>query len=168
MYFVSLYATKELHFTIEQIVILLVIVQVVAVFATAFLGLIAKRWGEIRLLVFCSAVWTIIVFLMYFLSDIRYYYYISALTGLVVGATPAIGRGLLSKIIPREKRAEMFGFNSLASRVAVIVGPIVFGIVASLGGMRLALLTVLPFFAVGAGLFLWLGANIQRWQSECT
>jgi MFS-type transporter involved in bile tolerance (Atg22 family) len=60
---------------------------------------------------------------MYTQSDYEQYYVIASLTGLVIGSTPALSRGYLSKIIPPEKRAELFGFNALASRIAALIGP---------------------------------------------
>ena len=166
VYFVSLFAKNGLGFTIEEIVKLLVIVQVVGIFATAIMCWLAERLGEIRLLVFCSVIWVVIVFLMYFNTDYNAYFYISLLTGVVVGSTPAIARGFLGKIVPIDKRAELFGFNSFASRIATLMGPVIFGVVASSWNMKIALLTVIPFFAVGVIMLLYLGANFKRWERE--
>ena len=165
VYFVSLFAKVSLGFSIEQIVGLLLIVQFVGIFATTFMCWIAEKFGEIRLLIFCSIIWVVIIFLMFFFSSYKSFLYISALTGIVIGSTPAIARGFLGKIIPTEKRAELFGFNTLANRMATLIGPLVFGIAASLWNMRIALFTVLPFFVVGAFLLVYLSMNLKRWQN---
>ena len=49
---------------------------------------------------------------MYFNTNYNAYFTSPLLTGLVVGSTPAIARGFLGKIVPMDKRAELFGFNS--------------------------------------------------------
>jgi len=165
VYFVSLFAKVSLEFSIEQIVVLLLTVQFVGIFATVFMCWIAEKLGEIKLLIFCSIIWIVIIFLIFFYSSYKSFLYISALTGIVIGSTPAIARGFLAKIIPTEKRAELFGFNTLASRIATLIGPLVFGIAASLWNMRIALLTVLPFFVVGVILLFYLRANFRRWQN---
>lgn len=165
VYFVSLFAKVSLGFSIEQIVVLLLIVQVVGIFATAIICWLAQRFGEIKFLIFCSMIWIVIIFLMFFFSSYRSFVYISALTGIVVGSTPAIARGFLGSIIPVEKRAELFGFNTFASRIATLIGPILFGITSSLWNMKIALFTVVPFFAVGVILLVYLGVNFRRWQS---
>ena len=165
VYFVSLFAKVNLGFSIEQIVFLLLIVQGVGIFATAIMCWLAEKFGEIKFLVFCSMIWVVIIFLMFFFSTYRPFIYISALTGIVIGSTPAIARGFLGKIIPTDKRAELFGFNTFASRIATLIGPIVFGIASYLWNMKIALFTVVPFFAVGAILFVYLGVNFRRWQS---
>ncbi len=164
VYFVSLFAKVNLGFSIKQIVVLLLIVQGVGIFATAIICWLAQRFGEIKFLIFCSMIWIVIIFLMFFFSSYRSFVYISALTGIVVGSTPAIARGFLGSIIPVEKRAELFGFNTFASRIATLIGPIIFGIVSSLWNMKIALFTVVPFFAVGVILLVYLGVNFRRWQ----
>lgn len=165
VYFVSLFAKVNLGFSIEEIVVLLLIVQGVGIFATAIMCWLAEKFGEIKFLVFCSMIWVVIIFLMFFFSTYRPFIYISALTGIVIGSTPAIARGFLGKIIPTDKRAELFGFNTFASRIATLIGPIVFGIASYLWNMKIALFTVVPFFVVGAILFVYLGVNFRRWQS---
>lgn len=149
VYFTALFAKKELGFNIGQIVTLLLVVQFVAIPFTIFFCWVGEKKGEIPMLIFCSFIWCAIVALMYVNNDYGKYFLISALTGLVIGSTPALARGFLSKIIPTEKRAELFGFNSFASRIATIAGPVLFGIFSVKYDMRIALLTVLPFFGIG-------------------
>ena len=165
VYFVSLFAKVSLRFSIEQIVVLLLIVQGVGIFATAIMGWLAEKFGEIRFLILCSITWIIIILLMYRLGDYNSFRYIAALTGIVVGSTPAIARGFLGKIIPTDKRAELFGFNTLASRIATLIGPLAFGIAASLWNMKIALFTVVPFFAVGVILLVYFSVNFRKWQN---
>lgn len=163
VYFIALFAKKELGFSLNQIVMLLLIVQSVGIFATALMGWLADRFGELRILILCSAMWVIIVVLMYFNTDYDFYIAIAALTGLVVGSTPAVARGFLGKVVPPEKRAELFGFNSFASRIATLIGPLIFGVVASAWNMKVALFTVIPFFVIGVLILLYLSANFRRW-----
>lgn len=165
VYFVSLYTKVSLGFSIEQIVMLLLIVQGVGIFATAIVSQLAEKFGEIRVLILCSIIWIIIILLIFFKGDYNSFLYISALTGIVIGSTPAIARGLLGKIIPTEKRAEFFGFNTFASRIATLIGPLIYGIAASIWNMKVALFTVIPFFIIGAILLVYLQINFRRWQN---
>jgi UMF1 family MFS transporter len=165
IYFVSLFAKVNLGFTIEQIVVLLLIVQGVGIFATAIMSWLAEKFGEIRFLILCSIIWIILSFLIFFSDDYNSFRFIAALTGMVVGSTPAIARGFFGKIVSVEKRAELFGFNTLAGRIATLIGPLVFGIVASFWNMKIAILTVVPFFAIGTILLIYLNVNFKRWQN---
>ena len=141
---------------------LLLIVQFVAVPATVILCWLGEKKGEVKFIIFCTILWCLIVVLMFFYSSYQYYYFIAAATGLVIGSTPALGRGYLSKIIPKEKRAELFGFNAFASKIATIFGPVVFGFVSVRLNMRIALLTVIPFFVIGVILLLFLQNQIKK------
>ena len=49
-----------------------------------------------------------------------------------------------------------------ASRIATLMGPVIFGVVASSWNMKIALLTVIPFFAVGVIMLLYLGTNFKE------
>lgn len=162
VYFTALFAKKELGFDMGQIVTLLVIVQFVAVPFTIIFCWMGEKKGEIPMLIMCSFIWCAIVALMYFNNDYNQYLIISGLTGLVIGSTPALSRGFLSKIIPTEKRAELFGFNSFAGRIATIVGPVLFGIFSVKYNMRIALLSVLPFFGIGMLILMKLYTMIKK------
>lgn len=165
VYFVSLFAKVNLGFTIEQIVGLLLIVQGIGIPATAMMGWLAEKFGEIKFLILCSILWIVISFLIFFSSDYASFRIVAYLTGIVIGSTPAIARGFLGKIIPVEKRAEFFGFNTLAGRMATLIGPLIFGFVSFLLNMKIAILTVIPFFTLGAILLVYLHVNFRRWQS---
>lgn len=165
VYFVSLFAKVNLGFTIEQIVVLLLTVQCIGIPATAMMGWLAEKVGEIRFLILCSILWIVISFLIFFSSDYASFRIVAYLTGIVIGSTPAIARGFLGKIIPIEKRAEFFGFNTLAGRIATLIGPLVFGIATFLWNMRIAVLTVVPFFVVGTILLIYLNVNFKRWKN---
>jgi UMF1 family MFS transporter len=61
----------------------------------------------------------------------------------------------------------MFGFYSISEKFAGIVGPLLFGIVAQATGQgRYAVLTLLPFFAVGG--WLLLTVDLERGRSRVT
>lgn len=150
VYFVSLFTERELGFSLSQIVNLFVIVQIVALFATIAMGWLAERYGDVEMLIVCCVIWTVIILCIFVVEDYHSFRYISAATGFVIGSTPAIARGYLAKVIPRDKRAEFFGFNSLAGRLATLIGPLMFGVVSSFGNRNIALLTILPFFVIGA------------------
>jgi len=164
VYFVALFAKEALGFNTGQIVLLLLLVQGVGVLATAIISWIAEKVGEIRVLIVCSGLWIVISILIYFSRSYESFVIIAALTGLVIGSTPAIARGFLGKNIPKERRAELFGFNTFAGRIATLLGPLIYSIASVFLGMRTAIFTVLPFFIVGGIILLYLKANLKKWQ----
>ena len=164
IYFISLFAKINLKFNINQIVELLLTVQGVGIFATVLVSWLAEKYGEIRYLIICSALWILIIILMFLSDEYRSFLFIAALSGVVLGSTPAIARGYFGKIIPVDQRAEFYGFNTLVSRVAAIIGPLVFGLASSIWDMRIALLTIIPFLLTGVVLLIYLSNKNEEWQ----
>lgn len=166
VYFVALLTKEVLGFSIEQIVTIFLLVQIVGIFGTGLMCWLAEKFGEILFLIICSILLGLITIMGFFAYDYNAFIYIAILTGFVVGSTPAIARGFIGKIIPENRRAEFFGFNTFAGRLATLVGPIIFGITSVIWNMRIALLTVTPFFIVGSILLIYLKSNYDRWLSE--
>jgi len=164
VYFVALFAKEALGFNTGQIVLLLLLVQGVGILATAIISWIAEKVGEIRVLIACSGLWIVISILIYLSRSYESFVIIAALTGLVIGSTPAIARGFLGKSVPKERRAELFGFNTFAGRIATLLGPLIYSIASVFLGMRTAIFTVLPFFIVGGIILLYLKANLKKWK----
>jgi UMF1 family MFS transporter len=72
---------------------------------------------------------------------------------MVQGGTQALSRSLFASMIPPHKSGEFFGFFSIFEKFAGIFGPLIFaGAIAATGSSRSAILSVIAFFAVGAGL----------------
>ena len=70
---------------------------------------------------------------------------------LVQGGSQALSRSLFTTMVPTSKSSEFFGFYSVSGKFGNIIGPLVFAIVADwTGGGRLAILSLVFFFVVGA------------------
>lgn len=108
-------------------------------------------------------IWTLIVWLVIVVGFVvadteQHYYVLSGVVGLVIGSTPALGRAVLAVLVEREHAAEIFGFNAFGNRVSSVLGPILFGVIASTtGNQRIAVLSLLVFFGAG----LWILANVK-------
>jgi len=147
VYFTSIYAATTLGFESTQILMLFLVVQLVGVPASIMGGVAADRFGHKRVLYLLLGLWVSLCIGFAFCSGIAAFYLLSVGTGLVIGTTPAIYRSFLSDFVPRDKVAELYGFNSFASRASSIIGPLLFGGIASVSGsQRPAMLSLLVFF----------------------
>ena len=155
-FFISIYAKSVLGFDIQQIAMLLVTIQLVAIPATMILSGVANSVGEPRVLRWIAALWMVVSLLIYFSSGIYTFYAVALLAGTLLGSTPAILRGWYARIIPTASRSRYFGFNALATRVASVLGPLVYILLASTYSERAAILSVLPFFAIALASLLFL------------
>ena len=78
------------------------------------------------------------------------FYVVGLLAGSVMGATQSTSRSLMSKLTPKEKKTEFFGFYSLFGKSSAILGPLVFGLVSFASGSQgWAILSISLFFIIG-------------------
>lgn len=145
--FIPIYAKTTLGFTFSEILTLLLIVQLVGFPSTIFFGWLSDKISHKKILLFTLVLWIIGIFGISIASSKGVFYALSILTGLVMGSSQAIARSWFSKIIPKNKTSEFFGFNGFASKVAATLGPILFGMISVLtGNQRIAMASMLIFF----------------------
>jgi UMF1 family MFS transporter len=129
----------------------LVMVQFVGVpFAFAF-GLLADRIGAKRAVLFALSVYAFISVYAFTLRTATQFFILGFLVGTVQGGAQGLSRSLFATMIPKHKAGEMFGFFGVFDRFGGAFGAFVFGVMlAATGSSRLAILTLVVFFAVGA------------------
>lgn len=152
--FLPIYIKTTLGFSVGEIAVLLLVVQLIGFPSTLFFGWLSDKKGPKKILLSTIFVWGIIVVLCAVAPTKIWFYVVAVLTGLVIGASQSVARSWLSTIIPDEKRSEFFGFNGFASKVSATTGPILFGTIsAATSSQRLAMLAILPFFVVAFIIF---------------
>ncbi len=148
--FASTYAEGTLGFSTQEALALFAVVQVAALVGSLALAHTADRRGP-RFVVLVTLGWWVLVVLGAWQARTRLAFWIvGGLAGLGLGAVQSASRALMGLLAPRGREAEMFGFMALCGRTGSIVGPLVFGAVArATHDQRLAVLSVLPLFALG-------------------
>lgn len=171
IFFSGNYASTTLHFTMNELIIFFIIVQTTAIIGSILFGVISDSIGQKRALIISLIVWIATILFAYLTSsteavlvklinsitglepvsiEIYSFYVVGLLAGSVMGATQSTSRGLMSKLIPQERKTEFFGFYSFFGKSSAIVGPLTFGLASYItGNQRFAILTVIFFFAVG-------------------
>lgn len=119
-------------------------------FAFAFGGL-ARRIGAKPSIYLALAVYTLISIAGYFLSQAWQFWALAFAVATVQGGSQALSRSLYGSMIPRAQSSEFFGFFSVSSKFAGILGPFLFAIVGQLtGSSRLSIVALIVFFIGGA------------------
>jgi MFS transporter, UMF1 family len=136
----------------SDLIAAILLVQFIGIpFAFAF-GSLAGRMGTKNAIFLGLVVYTVICIYAYQMTTTREFYVLACLVGLVQGGTQALSRSLFANMIPKHKSGEFFGFYSVFEKFGGIFGPLVFGIVLGQSeSSRLAILAVIGFFVVGAG-----------------
>jgi UMF1 family MFS transporter len=154
-------AAKELS---DGVVIATIVgVQFVGVPCAFLFGGMAERFGAKRLILAGVVVYCGISALAYYMTTAMHFVLLGVLVALVQGGTQALSRSLFASLIPPHKSGEFFGFFGIGEKFAGIAGPLLYGLaIAWTGSEQGAILSVLPFFVLGALLLLRVDVDAGR------
>ncbi|TAM44242.1 MAG: MFS transporter [Gammaproteobacteria bacterium] len=152
----AVYAQEVMGFDTRETIILILVVNVTAAVGAFGFGLAQDRLGSIATLALTLVVWSAALVLAYFIETRAGFWVVANLVGLALGSSQSAGRALVGLFSPPARAAEFFGLWGLAGKLAAIVGPITYGLIAwvSHGNHRLALVSTATFFVVGLVLLL--------------
>lgn len=154
IFFSANYAQTTLNFSIPDLILFFIIVQVTALGGSFLFGWIADRKGTKNTLLFIILSWVVLTLLVFFANDKVTFLIIGAFAGTFLGSSQALSRSFMGKLTPDEKKTEFFGFYSLFEKTSTILGPLTFGLVSWLtGNQRYAVASILIFFILGFILF---------------
>ena len=157
-----IYAQEAMGFTMQENIILIMVVNVTAAVGALLFGLVQDRFGSVRTLAVTLMLWITALVLAYFIESRTGFWVVANLVGLALGSSQSAGRALVGQFSPPARAAEFFGLWGLAGKLAAVIGPLVYGLVTFLthGNHRQALLSTTAFFI--AGLLLLFTVNERR------
>ncbi len=145
----------ELDFPGESLIIALLMVQFVAFPGTLLFNLFAKKIGVKNGILVAIGAYGCITLLGVFMTEIWHFYALAFLIGCFQGGIQALSRSIYSRLIPKEKAAEFYGFFNMLGKFAAVIGPALMAIITKqTGNVRLGILSVLSLFIIG-GVILW-------------
>ena len=153
----SVYGVKQLGFSTQVLIAVILLVQFVAFGGALAFGRLAERLGSRRTIMAGLVVWMGVVSAGYLLpaGQLLPFLALAVAIGLVLGGTQALSRSFFSLLIPRGREAEYFSLYQAGERGTSWLGTLVFGLVHQLtDSYRPAIFALVVFFAVGLVL-LW-------------
>ena len=145
----------SIGFETDNLLLALGITQFVGFPAAIVFGKIGERTGTRTGLFIGIAAYIGVTVWGYFINEIWEFYLLATAIGLVQGGVQALSRSLYSRLIPRERAAEFFGFYNMLGKFAAVIGPALMGWVAVLtGNPRFGILSIVILFVAG-GICLW-------------
>jgi MFS transporter, UMF1 family len=149
IFMATIYGT-ELGFSSTTTIGTLLMVQFVAMPFAFLFGWLAKKMGTKQAILLSLSVYTLIAIAGYFLYHEWQFWMLGFAVATVQGGSQALSRSLMGRMMPKSKSAEFFSFFSISEKIAGTVGPLLFGLVSALvGGSRLAIVSLIVFFASG-------------------
>jgi UMF1 family MFS transporter len=150
----AIYAEQAMKFTMQQTIVLILVVNLTAAIGAFGFGYAQDRLGHVRAVALTLVGWIVMV-ITAGLSQTSFSFWIAAnLAGLCMGSSQAAGRALVGYLAPPARLAEFFGLWGLAVKAASIFGPLTYGVVTLLfaGNHRLGIFATGIYFVIGLAL----------------
>lgn len=150
IYFAAKYASTTIGFTAQEVLVMFIGLNVIAVLGALSFGYLADLIGQKRTILISLTIWIAAVVLAYFSHSKGSFYVVATLAGIGMGSAQSVTRSLVALFTPQAKAAEFYGFLGIAGKALAFLGPIVFGTIsARTGSQRPAILAIGAFFVVG-------------------
>lgn len=156
----AIYATQTFHFTTQQTILLILVVNITAAIGAFLSGYIQDRIGHVRAIALTLVGWIMMVLLAWAAPDERMFWIAANLAGFCMGASQSAGRAMVGLLAPPAQQGEFFGLWGLAVKLASIVGPLTYGLISWItqGNHRQAMLMTGGYFIAG----LWTLRNVRE------
>jgi UMF1 family MFS transporter len=129
----------------------LLIANAVGFPATLVYGVLAHRFGAKRGIYFALFAYVGACLWGIQMSDVREFYVMAVIIGAVQGGVQGLSRSVYASLIPPEQPGEFFGFYSMTTKFAHVLGPAMVAIAAMLSDdPKWVLLALMPMFMAGA------------------
>jgi UMF1 family MFS transporter len=158
----AIYAQQAMHFTTQQTIMLIFVVNITAAIGAFLFGHVQDRIGHIPTIALTLVGWIVMVGLAWGAQGPMMFWAAANLAGICMGSSQSAGRALVGLLSPATRRAEFYGLWGLAVKLSSILGPLTYGLVTwlSQGDHRMAILITGSYFL--AGLAILAGVNVRR------
>jgi UMF1 family MFS transporter len=158
----AIYAHQAMGFTLQQTLLLVLVVNLTAAVGAFVFGHVQDRIGHIRAIALTLLGWIATILLAWAAREPALFWVAANVAGLCLGASQSAGRALVGVLAPPARAAEFFGLWGLAVKLASIAGPLTYGMTSWLtgGDHRQSLLITGSYFLIG--LTLLRGVNPVR------
>ena len=145
-------------FDSNDLIIALLIVQFVGFPAALIFGRLGERWGVRPSIFLAIGVYISVTIWGTMMREKHEFYVLAVMIGLVQGGIQALSRSYYSRLIPKNKAAEYFGFYNMLGKFAAILGPALMGAVGLM--MRKVLMPESP----STEELIEVGRDAARWS----
>lgn len=152
------------EFRQSGLILSILIIQLIAIPGAMFTARISKNKGNINTLIGINCIWIALCIYAYFMKGAIDFFIGAALVGLIMGAVQALSRSTYSKLLPETKdTTSYFSFYDVAEKIAIVIGMIVFGLLAQQSGtLRYSTLFFAFLFLIGVILLFWVKKSPER------
>lgn len=168
----SIYAGAVLDMPLEAVLAMGVALNVAAGIGAFAFGFVDDRIGGKKTIIVTLVVLIIAGVIGVTTTTVAGFWVAAILIGLMMGPNQSASRSLLARMVPDQKQTEFFGLFAFSGKLSSLLGPLVYGsVVAATGNHKLAIASIIVFFAVGLVVLLFVREregieNAERLQQE--
>jgi len=142
---------SSLGFEAGDLITALLMVQFIAFPAALVYNWFASKIGTKKAVMIAIGGYAIVTLLAYFMTNKNHFFLLAALIGIFQGGIQALSRSLYTRLVPKGKEGEFFGFYNMLGKFAAVIGPVLIGWVSlATGNVRNGILSILILFIGGA------------------
>jgi UMF1 family MFS transporter len=176
----------SLGFESSDLIVALLIVQFVGFPAALAYGKLGQKWGVRKAIYLAIAIYMAVTVYGTMMTQKHEFYILAVVIGLVQGGVQALSRSYYSRLIPKDKAAEFYGFYNMLGKFAVIIGPALMAMVGLIArrmlmppsptaeqliaigqtASRWSIGSILILFIIGAILFYFVDEEKGREQAK--
>ena len=167
LYMAATFAEKELQFGSQDLIIIILILQLVAIGGAYLFAFMSDRVGNKLALSTMLLLWISICIVAYFVQEKVQFYAVAAAVGMVMGGIQSLSRSTYSKMIDDNEGDlnSYFSFYDVLEKIAIVLGTFSFGFVEQMtGGMRNSVLVLALYFIIG--LIILSRVDIKRFVAK--
>ena len=153
--FGGIYAAESFGFTLEEVLVFGIALNVAAGAGALAMGYLDDRIGGKRTIIISLIGLTVATILAIAATDKLLLWVAGVIIGIFLGPNQAASRSLMGRFVPKEKENEFFGFFAFSGKLTAFVGPFLLGVLTQwTGSQRWGISVVLVLFAVGLVLMI--------------
>lgn len=158
------FGEKELHLGTENLIMIILIIQVVAIGGAYLMSSLGRRVGNITVLIMVVSVWIAICVSAYFISTAEQFYVLAVIVGLVMGGIQSLSRSTYSKFLPENTpdTASFFSFYDVTEKLAIVLGLASFAFIEERSNIRNSALALSVFFFAGLVILIFLSMTKEK------
>jgi UMF1 family MFS transporter len=152
----SIYAGAVFGMPLEAVLAMGIALNVAAGIGAFAFGYIDDRIGGKKTIMITLVVLVIAGVIGVSTTTVSGFWVAAVLIGLMMGPNLSASRSLLARMVPDQKKTEFFGLFAFSGKLSSLLGPLAYGtVVAATGDHKLAMSSIIAFFAVGFVLLLF-------------
>ncbi|MGM9475645.1 MFS transporter [Pedobacter sp. GSP4] len=159
------FAEKTLKLGTAKLIAVILIIQLVAIPGAMLMSYLAKKIGNINVLIMVVLVWIGCCVYGYYITNEYQFYSLAAIVGLIMGGIQSLSRSTYSKYLPVDTQdtTSFFSFYDVTEKLAIVIGLFSFAYIEDLtGNIRYSIIALASFFIVGLVLLVLLRKTEQK------